>query len=149
MFQEPPSSDAKLLSQLEHNPYHLGTSAVIKSNYEQEKHPTKEERSQTNLLSESHPFQRSSLISNHRSNSKLDSCEIPDKSSVPDLFPTPTFVQAKEGRYSSSLASVAVGSHDSMGSSPNEDCKFMGNRAKSAGILVEKVTRRQCFLCKK
>ena len=86
------------------------------------------ERSQTNLLSGSHPFQRSSLISNHRSNSKLDSCEIPDKSSVPDLFPTPTFVQAEEGRCSSSLANVAVGSNAFIGSPPLQD--------------NEKVTRR-------
>ena len=140
MFQEPPSSDAKLLSQLEHNPYHLGTSAVIKSNYEQEKHPTKEERSQTNLLSESHPFQRSSLISNHSSNAKVDSCEILDKSSILDLSPTPNFVHAKGGRYSSSLTSIVVGSKAPL--QDNKDCNFMGNQEKTKGILVEKVTRR-------
>ena len=163
-FQESRSSNTKLLSQLEYIPYQPGPSAITKSNYDQEKHPTKEEkqkikeRSQTNLQrrslnSECHPFQRSSLISNHCSNAKLASCEIPNERSIkeplPELSPTPTFVQAKERSNSSSLASVAVGSHDSMGSSPNEDCKFMGNRAKSAGILVEKVTRRQCFLRKK
>ena len=62
----------------------------------------------------------------------------------PDLSPTPAFVQAKEGRYSSPLAGVAVGSNVSVGSSPlqyNEDCKCMGNQEKSTGILVEKVTR--------
>jgi hypothetical protein len=75
----------------------------------------------------------------------LDSCEIPDESSIPDLSPTPTFVQEKEGRYSSSLASVAVGSNAFMGSPPlqdNEDFRFMVNQVKNAEILVEKVTRK-------
>jgi hypothetical protein len=143
LFQEFPPSDAKLLSQAEHIPYQPGlnadnaeSSVKIKSKCDQEKHPTTEkghnikERSQTSLqrrslISESHPSQRSSLISMHSSNAKLDSHEISD------LSPTTSFVQSKKGRHSSLLASVELGSSVSMGSltlQDNEVCKVMGNQ---------------------